>query len=56
MDWLDATTAILAIAAVPLALRYPLRGQGGETSCGCAGEEQTIPRAEEPPQERQLRS
>jgi len=33
MDWLDATTAALAIIAVPLALRYPLHGKDDAASC-----------------------
>ncbi|ASU40383.1 hypothetical protein hmeg3_20185 [Herbaspirillum sp. meg3] len=66
MDWLDATTAALAIIAVPLALRFPLRGkeQDDIPPCDCTVKEtrvatktanqfQTIPQEEEPSQERQ---
>jgi len=67
MDWLDATTAALAIIAVPLALRYPLRAKddpSAETSvCDCAATTETqatepsryqiFPQEEEPTQERQ---
>ncbi|MFL9879346.1 hypothetical protein PQR63_13190 [Herbaspirillum rhizosphaerae] len=66
MNWLDATTAALAIIAVPLALRFPLRGkeQDDVPSCECTVKEtkeatasanqfRTIPQEEEPSQERQ---
>jgi hypothetical protein len=49
MDWLDATTAALAIIAVPLALRYSLRtnkdsdkDSGTDTAaCDCAAATET---------------
>jgi hypothetical protein len=67
MDWLDATTATLAIIAVPLALRYSLRtnkDSDAETAaCDCAATAETkaaepvnhqdFPQEEEPTQERQ---
>jgi hypothetical protein len=67
MDWLDATTAALAIIAVPLALRYSLRinkDSGAEiAACDCAAATETkaaepanhqdFPQEEEPSQERQ---
>ncbi|WP_050477397.1 hypothetical protein [Herbaspirillum rhizosphaerae] len=66
MDWLDATTAALAIIAVPLALRFPLRTKEDSLpfSCDCTakdvkdvadstGQYRTIPQEEEPAQERQ---
>jgi len=67
MDWLDATTAALAIVAVPLALRYSLRtneDRGAKTAaCDCAAiagteaadpaNRQDFPQEEEPTQERQ---
>ncbi|MFJ9450424.1 hypothetical protein [Herbaspirillum sp. NPDC101397] len=67
MDWLDATTAALAIIAVPLALRYSFRtnkDSGAETAaCDCAAATKTkaaesvnrqdFPQKEEPTQERQ---
>jgi len=58
MDWLDAATAALAIIAVPLALRYPMRGKNDTVSCDCTAanpspdQSPTIPQEEEPPQER----
>lgn len=67
MDWLDAATAALAIIALPLALRYPLRAKGDssiETAArDCAAMTETkpaepvhpqiFPQEEEPTQERQ---
>jgi len=62
MDWLDATTAALAIIAVPLALRYPLRAKDDSNTdtaaCDCtatadAKPPQIFPQEEEPTQERQ---
>ncbi|RFB70690.1 MULTISPECIES: hypothetical protein [unclassified Herbaspirillum] len=60
MDWLDAATAALAIIAVPLALRYPLRAKDDSAACDCTAtteitpaHPQVFPQEEEPTQERQ---